>query len=109
MNGIRYLKTAKIGRGGSSEVFRVVAPDSQVGGYFRFLECRFGFGPVWSLVWALGSVFGSVFCLVCFGWFFVRFRFRFGSDLVRFRSGLCAARSTLFWLESKKVIDEKKV
>lgn len=30
MNGTRYLKTAKIGRGGSSEVFRVVAPDGQV-------------------------------------------------------------------------------
>ncbi|CAM9710144.1 unnamed protein product, partial [Hapterophycus canaliculatus] len=30
VNGVRYLKTAQIGRGGSSEVFRVVAPDCQM-------------------------------------------------------------------------------
>lgn len=30
VNGVRYLKTAQIGRGGSSKVFRVVAPDCEV-------------------------------------------------------------------------------
>eukprot|EP00904_Undaria_pinnatifida_P006545 jgi/Undpi1/301/HiC_scaffold_1.g00297.m1 len=30
VNGTRYLKTEKIGRGGSSEVFRVVSPDGQM-------------------------------------------------------------------------------
>ncbi|CAM9982470.1 unnamed protein product [Scytosiphon promiscuus] len=30
VNGVCYLKTAKIGRGGSSEVFRVVAPDCEM-------------------------------------------------------------------------------
>ncbi|CAM9704990.1 unnamed protein product, partial [Ectocarpus fasciculatus] len=30
VNGVLYLKTAQIGRGGSSKVFRVVAPDCEV-------------------------------------------------------------------------------
>ncbi len=30
VNGVRYLKTNQIGRGGSSKVFRVVAPDGEV-------------------------------------------------------------------------------
>lgn len=30
VNGVRYLKTTQIGRGGSSKVFRVVAPDGEV-------------------------------------------------------------------------------
>lgn len=37
MNEVRYLKTLQIGRGGSSKVFMVLAPDSKVGVGVRML------------------------------------------------------------------------
>lgn len=54
MNGTRYLKTAKIGRGGSSEVFRVVGPDGQV-------SCEICF---WSAASVLSLVLRLALCLV---------------------------------------------
>lgn len=43
MNGKSYWKTAKIGRGGSSEVFRVVSSEGEV--RITVYSCLLGFRP----------------------------------------------------------------
>lgn len=74
MNGTRYLKTEKIGRGGSSEVFRVVSPDRQVSlfcsGLGRFL---FEFVSVLvSVLYVYMRFFRFLFCFLCFYSVFIR-------------------------------------